>query len=113
MKENRTAYGEPGGPSMVIFQLWMLPSSTRLTLMPAGGLVVTSASSLKLISKLLSFFKIKKPIPCQFSSALRSPCLCLWVLKLWWGICWQRGRPRDFVYSQFGCATEDEEVEAY
>jgi len=51
MEEKLTAYGEPGGPSIVMFQLWMLLSSTRLTLMPAGGLVVTSANSLKLISK--------------------------------------------------------------
>lgn len=42
-----TAYGVSAGPSKTMFQLWKLDSSTRLTLMPGGGEVVTSANSLE------------------------------------------------------------------
>jgi len=36
--EERTAYGEFSGPSMLMFQFSTEASSTRLTVMPGGGL---------------------------------------------------------------------------
>lgn len=45
-----TAYGESAGPSIMMFQLWTLLSSTRFTLIPGGGVARTSASSYAVVS---------------------------------------------------------------
>lgn len=40
-----TEYGVPDGPSMLTFQPWRFASSLSSTVVPAGGLVVSSPSS--------------------------------------------------------------------
>jgi hypothetical protein len=64
-----TAYGVPEGPSRMIFQLWMLDSSIRLTLIPSGGEVVTSPSSWAVLAVKLCNVLYTRALPWKFSSA--------------------------------------------
>lgn len=91
----RTAYGEPSGPSMMMFQVWMLASSARLTLIPAGGFSVTSPSSCCLLAKFPFFYfaslrriseRRVESSPLRFFSPSSCWRCCLWFVEAGGGV---------------------------
>jgi hypothetical protein len=80
----------------MMFQLCTLASSTRLTLIPAGGLVVTSASSFQDVNNYYYMHSIDLGLLtllilfCELAMLAR--VRCSGVSVVWWGCCWIVGQ---------------------
>lgn len=73
-KNVHTWYGEPSGPSMNTFHSYKLDSSASVTVIPAGGDSVSSASSWKKDTKLDDYLR-GKLMGCQ----LRTLAMRFWL----------------------------------